>query len=104
MREEITGMKRFSLSPAAGAHGEFAGVLMIRKYHAERGDASRNEILVPDSAHGTNPASAAMAGFRVVKVPSDDRGLVDIGALERSVSGRTAGIMLTVPNTLGLFE
>jgi len=104
MLEEITGMKRFSLSPAAGAHGELAGVLMIRKYLSELGESSRNEILVPDSAHGTNPASAAMAGFRVVKIPSDERGLVDIRALERAVSERTAGIMLTVPNTLGLFE
>jgi glycine dehydrogenase subunit 2 len=102
--EEITGMRRFSLSPAAGAHGEFAGVLMIRKYLADKGMSSKNEILVPDSAHGTNPASAAMAGFQVVKIPSDERGLVDIGALEHAVSDRTAGIMLTVPNTLGLFE
>jgi glycine dehydrogenase subunit 2 len=101
---EITGMNRFALSPAAGAQGEFAGVLMVRKYLRENGYAEKDEIMVPDSAHGTNPASAAMGGFKVVKVPSDDRGLVSPETVERLVSPRTACMMLTVPNTLGLFE
>ena len=101
---EITGMSRFSLSTAAGAQGEFAGVLMIRKYLAEHGGAGRDEILVPDSAHGTNPASAAMAGFKVVKVPSDESGQVRARTVRELVGERTAGMMFTVPNTLGLFE
>ncbi len=101
---EITGMHRFSLSTAAGAQGEFAGVLMIRKYLREHGGADRDEILVPDSAHGTNPASAAMAGFKIVKVHSDSTGLVRARAVEGLVSEKTAGMMFTVPNTLGLFE
>jgi len=101
---EITGMERFSLSTAAGAQGEFAGVLMIRKYLREHGGKERDEILVPDSAHGTNPASAAMAGFKVVKVPSDSRGLVQAKTVRELVSDKTAGMMFTVPNTLGLFE
>jgi glycine dehydrogenase subunit 2 len=104
MLSEITGMKSFSLSPAAGAQGEFAGALMIRKYLRERGGQGRDEILVPDSAHGTNPASAAMGGFRVVKVSSDERGLVRASEVSKLVSEKTAGMMLTVPNTLGLFE
>ncbi|MGP8125487.1 MAG: aminomethyl-transferring glycine dehydrogenase subunit GcvPB [Nitrososphaerales archaeon] len=101
---EVTGMSRFSLSTAAGAQGEFAGVLMIRKYLHEHGGERRDEIIVPDSAHGTNPASAAMAGFKVVKVPSDSRGQVQAKAVRQLVSEKTAGMMLTVPNTLGLFE
>jgi glycine dehydrogenase subunit 2 len=101
---EVTGMHRFSLSTAAGAQGEFAGVLMIRKYLKEHGGEARDEILVPDSAHGTNPASAAMAGFKVVKVPSDLSGMVRAGAVRELCSDRTAGMMFTVPNTLGLFE
>jgi glycine dehydrogenase subunit 2 len=104
MLAEITGMKRFSLSPAAGAQGEFAGVLMMRKYLRDHGGEGRDEILVPDSAHGTNPASAAMGGFKVIKVPSDERGLVSASSVRGLLSGRTAGMMLTVPNTLGLFE
>jgi glycine dehydrogenase subunit 2 len=104
MLSEITGMARFSLSTAAGAQGEFAGVLMIRKYHSEHGGAERDEILVPDSAHGTNPASAAMAGYKVVKVPSDANGQVSAATVRGLVSNRTAGMMFTVPNTLGLFE
>jgi glycine dehydrogenase subunit 2 len=104
MLTEITGMKAFSLTPAAGAQGEFAGVLMMRSFLRDQGKGEKDEILVPDSAHGTNPASAAMAGFKVVKVPSDERGLVSIEAVERLVSNKTAGMMLTVPNTLGLFE
>jgi glycine dehydrogenase subunit 2 len=101
---EITGMSRFSLSTAAGAQGELAGVLMIRKYLMDHGGADRDEILVPDSAHGTNPASAAMAGFKVVKVPSDENGQVRAKSVEELCSARTAGMMFTVPNTLGLFE
>ncbi len=100
---EITGMDRCSLQPPAGAAGELTGALMIRKYHLDRGE-ERDEMLVPDSAHGTNPASAAMAGFRVVKIPSNSRGTVDLEALRAALSERTAGIMLTNPNTLGLFE
>jgi glycine dehydrogenase subunit 2 len=101
---EITGMSRFSLSTAAGAQGELAGVLMIRKYLLDHGGGGRDEILVPDSAHGTNPASAAMAGFKVVKVPSDENGQVRAKAVEALCSDKTAGMMFTVPNTLGLFE
>ena len=101
---EITGMSRFSLSTAAGAQGEFAGVLMMRKYLATHGAPERDEILVPDSAHGTNPASAAMAGFKVVKVSSDGSGQVRARAVAELASERTAGMMFTVPNTLGLFE
>ncbi|MBI3840573.1 MAG: aminomethyl-transferring glycine dehydrogenase subunit GcvPB [Thaumarchaeota archaeon] len=101
---EIAGMSRFSLSTAAGAQGEFAGVLMIRKYLGQHGGADRDEILVPDSAHGTNPASAAMAGFKVVKVPSDATGQVRASSVKELASEKTAGMMFTVPNTLGLFE
>jgi len=102
---EITGMDDFSLQPAAGAQGELAGVLIIRAYHADHGNLeSRREIIIPDSAHGTNPASAAMAGFDVVVVPSNEQGQVDLKALESAVSDKTAGLMLTNPNTLGLFE
>ncbi|MET1128425.1 MAG: aminomethyl-transferring glycine dehydrogenase subunit GcvPB [Thermoproteota archaeon] len=101
---EITGMDRCSLQTPAGAAGELAGALMIRKYFRDRGENERIEMLVPDSAHGTNPASAAMAGFVVVKVPTSPSGTVDVDALRAAVSHRTAGIMLTNPNTLGLFE
>jgi glycine dehydrogenase subunit 2 len=101
---EITGMARFSLSTAAGAQGELAGVLIMRKYHRVHGKAQKDEILVPDSAHGTNPASAAMAGFKVVKVPSDSSGQVRAAAVRDLASEKTAGMMFTVPNTLGLFE
>lgn len=102
---EITGMEQISLQPAAGAHGEFAGALIIRAYHTERDEFStRREIIVPDSAHGTNPASAAMAGFDVIVVPSNKDGQVDLNALQSAVSEKTAGLMLTNPNTLGLFE
>ncbi|NLN77290.1 MAG: aminomethyl-transferring glycine dehydrogenase subunit GcvPB, partial [Armatimonadetes bacterium] len=104
MLSAITGMARFSLQPAAGAQGELAGLMMIRAYHEDRGDLQRTQMLVPDSAHGTNPASAAMAGFDVVEVPSDDKGCVDVAALSRLLGPQTAGLMLTNPNTLGLFE
>ncbi len=102
--KEITGMDRFTLQPAAGANGEFTGVSIIRAYHLDRGNTGRNEMLVPDSAHGTNPASAAMAGFKVVEIPSNENGTVDLEALEDAVGERTAGLMLTNPNTLGIFE
>lgn len=101
---EITGMNRFSLSTAAGAQGELAGVLIIRKYLREHGGGGRDEILVPDSAHGTNPASAAMGGFKVVKVPLDENGQVRAKTVKDLCSEKTAGMMFTVPNTLGLFE
>ena len=102
---EVTGMSRMSLQPAAGAHGEFLGALIIRAYHRARGEANqRSEMLVPDSAHGTNPASAAMAGFRVVVVPSNTDGMVDLAALKGAVGSKTAGLMITNPNTLGIFE
>lgn len=102
---EITGTYEVCLQPAAGAHGEFLGTLLIRVYHGLDGEIEkRREIIVPDSAHGTNPASAAMAGFHVVVVPSDEDGCVNIEALKAAVSERTAGLMLTNPNTLGIFE
>ncbi|MDH7564475.1 MAG: aminomethyl-transferring glycine dehydrogenase subunit GcvPB [Candidatus Bathyarchaeota archaeon] len=102
---ELTGMHEVCLQPAAGAHGEFLGTILMRDYFKASGEqARRTEIIVPDSAHGTNPASAAMAGFNVVVVPSDDSGCVNLGALKAAVSERTAGLMLTNPNTLGVFE
>jgi glycine dehydrogenase subunit 2 len=102
---EIAGMDKFSMQPAAGAHGEFAGALIIRAYHKLNGELEyRKEIIVPDSAHGTNPASAAMAGFNVVIVPTDEEGCINIEALKSVVSKKTAGLMLTNPNTLGIFE
>ena len=100
---KITGMYRATLQPAAGAHGELTGCLIIRAYHEYKGE-KRDEMLVPDSAHGTNPASAAMAGFKIIRIPTRDDGCVDIEALKAVVSEKTAGIMLTNPNTLGLFE
>ncbi|MEM2147195.1 MAG: aminomethyl-transferring glycine dehydrogenase subunit GcvPB, partial [Candidatus Bathyarchaeia archaeon] len=102
---ELTGTDEVCLQPAAGAHGEFLGALIIRAYHKFNGEADkRREMLIPDSAHGTNPASAAMAGFNVVVVPSDEDGCVDVEALKAAVSEKTAGLMLTNPNTLGVFE
>jgi len=102
---EITGMNKFSFQPAAGAHGELTGVLIIKKYHEINGDKDlKNEIIVPDSAHGTNPASAAMANFKVLTVKSNEFGTIDIEQLKSLVSRKTAGLMLTNPNTLGLFE
>ncbi len=104
MLKEITGMKGVSLTPMAGAAGEFAGVLMIKAYHHARGEDERNEMLVPDSAHGTNPASAAMCAYKVKEIPTDSQGNLDITALKKAISPKTAGIMLTNPSTLGLFE
>jgi glycine dehydrogenase subunit 2 len=101
---ELTGLHAATLQPAAGAQGELVGLLLIRAYHEDRGDDDRNIIIIPDSAHGTNPASATTAGFDTVTVPSGDDGLVDVDALEVLIDGRTAGLMLTNPNTLGLFE
>ncbi len=102
---EITGMHKFTLQPAAGAQGELTGVHIIRAYHRLSGEGEkRKEILIPDTAHGTNPASAAMGGFRVVTIPTTAEGTIDIDALEAVISDRVAGAMITVPNTLGIFE
>lgn len=101
---EITGMDRMVFQPAAGAHGEFTGLMLIRAYHESRNDTKRTKILVPDSAHGTNPASAVMAGYKVVSVPSGPDGCVDLEKLKEAADEETAGIMLTNPNTLGIFE
>ncbi|PJF20901.1 MAG: glycine dehydrogenase (aminomethyl-transferring) [Phototrophicales bacterium] len=105
---EIAGFAGVSLVPAAGAQGEFAGILMIRKYHLDRGDAQRTKILVPNSAHGTNPATVTMAGMEVIELPSDSDGNVDLDALKTVCTGelanQIAGMMITVPSTLGLFE
>ena len=94
---EITGMDDMTLQPAAGAHGEFTGLLLIKAYHESRGDFKRKKIIVPDSAHGTNPASAVMAGFTVVSIPSGEDGLVDLEKLKEVVGDDTAGLMLTNP-------
>ncbi|HEV7821470.1 MAG TPA: aminomethyl-transferring glycine dehydrogenase subunit GcvPB [Burkholderiales bacterium] len=104
MLKTVTGMNAVSLAPMAGAQGEFAGVAMIRAYHEARGDTDRSEILVPDAAHGTNPATAVMCGYSVREIPTDDQGNVDMAALRAAVGPRTAGLMLTNPSTLGVFE
>jgi glycine dehydrogenase subunit 2 len=104
MLKAVTGMQGVSLTPMAGAQGEFAGVAMIRAYHRARKDLARNQIIVPQAAHGTNPATAAMCGFEVKEIPCDANGDVDIEALKSSVGPNTAGIMLTNPSTLGVFE
>ena len=101
---ELVGMDEMTFQPAAGAHGEFLGLLLIKAYHRSNGSAQRNTIIVPDSAHGTNPASASMAGMRVVNIPSAPDGTVDLAALRRAVGPDTAGLMLTNPNTLGVFD
>jgi len=100
----VTGMSGVSLTPMAGAQGEFAGVAMIRAYHLSRGDSSRTQIIVPDAAHGTNPATATMCGCEVVEIPTGPDGDVDVEALRQVVGPQTAGIMLTNPSTLGVFE
>ena len=102
--KDVTGMKQVSLAPMAGAQGEFAGVAMIRAYHDARGDTGRTEILVPDAAHGTNPATATMCNFKVKEIPTDKHGDVDLDALRAAVGPQTGGIMLTNPSTLGVFE
>ena len=104
MLKAVTGMKGVSLTPMAGAQGELAGVAMIQAYHRSRGDTERNEILVPDAAHGTNPATATMCGCVVREIPTDSEGDVDVEALKAALGPKTAGIMLTNPSTLGVFE
>jgi glycine dehydrogenase subunit 2 len=101
---EISGMQAVTLQPAAGAQGELTGILMIRAYHRSRGDHERDEVLVPDSSHGTNPATATMAGFKSITIPSADDGGVDVEAFEAALGPRTAAVMITNPSTLGLFE
>jgi glycine dehydrogenase subunit 2 len=104
MLKDVTGMRAVSLVPAAGAQGEFTGVAMIRAYHDSRGDTARREIIVPDAAHGTNPATAVMCGYSVREIPTLDDGDVDIDALSAALGPHTAGIMLTNPSTVGVFE
>jgi len=104
MLKAVTGMAGVSLTPMAGAQGEFAGIAMIRAYHDHRGDDERDEILVPDAAHGTNPATAIMCGYKVKEIPTDAHGDVDLEALKAAVGPQTAGLMLTNPSTLGVFE
>ena len=100
----VSGLAGVTLQPAAGAHGELTGVLIMRKYQMDRGETQRDTILVPDSAHGTNPATTSMSGLRVVQIPSDARGNVDLAALRSQLCERVVGLMITNPNTLGLFE
>jgi glycine dehydrogenase subunit 2 len=101
---EIAGMNACSIQPAAGAQGELAGILIIRAYHQDRGDTKRTKILVPNSAHGTNPATSTMAGFTVVELPSNSDGDVDLDALRKEADDTVAGLMITVPSTLGVFD
>ena len=101
---EIAGMDYFCLQPAAGAHGEFLGLLLTRAYHKYNNDNERNEVILPDTAHGTNPASASMAGYKTIEIPSTSQGTVDLNALQKTLSEKTACFMLTNPNTLGIFE
>lgn len=101
---EITGYDEFTLNPYAGAHGELTGLMIMKKYHEDRGDFQRTKVIVPDSAHGTNPASVTVAGMQVVEIASTPEGKVDLGALQAVLSDEIAGIMLTNPNTLGIFE
>ena len=101
---EITGMDDMTFQPAAGAHGEFTGVLLIKQYHDARGDKKRTKIIVPDSAHGTNPATAAMCGYQIVNIASAPNGCVDLEALKAALGDDTAGLMLTNPNTVGIFD
>jgi glycine dehydrogenase subunit 2 len=101
---EISGMDAVTLQPAAGAQGELTGILLIKAYHAERGQGHRNEVLIPDSAHGTNPATCTLAGYKAVSVKSNARGGVDLEELKKKLSDKTAALMITNPSTLGLFE
>jgi len=101
---DIAGMADVSLQPVAGAHGEMSGMFLFKKYFEIRGETARKRILLPDTAHGTNPASAALAGFSVTEIPSDRAGMIDLNALEETLDETVAGVMLTVPNTLGIFE
>jgi len=102
--KEIGGFAGVTLQPAAGAQGELTGILIMRAYHADRGDTQRTRILIPDSAHGTNPASSAMSGYEVVNIPTDSQGNIDLNYLQSVCDNRVAGIMITNPNTLGLFD
>jgi glycine dehydrogenase subunit 2 len=102
--KEISGFSAVSLQPAAGAHGELTGVLIMRAYHKDRGDTKRVKMLIPDSAHGTNPASSSMSGLEVLQIPSDSRGNVDLAALKAACDDTLVGLMLTNPNTVGLFD
>ena len=104
MIAEIGGFHAVTLQPSAGAHGELTGVLIMRAWHVSRNDDARNRVLVPDSAHGTNPATSSMAGFEAVEIPSDARGNIDLAKLRAQLDNRVVGLMLTNPNTLGLFE
>ncbi|MDL2310459.1 aminomethyl-transferring glycine dehydrogenase subunit GcvPB [Peptostreptococcaceae bacterium OttesenSCG-928-C18] len=101
---EVAGMDFMTLQPAAGAHGEITGVMLMKAYHEDRGENQRNKIIVPDSAHGTNPATAAMAGYEIIEIKSKPNGMVDIDALKAAVGDDTAGLMLTNPNTLGIYD
>ncbi|HHX03635.1 MAG TPA: aminomethyl-transferring glycine dehydrogenase subunit GcvPB [Tissierellia bacterium] len=101
---EISGMDAVTLQPAAGAHGELAGIMMIKSYHEKNGDHQRTKMIAPDSAHGTNPATAAMVGYDLVEIKSDENGLVDLEELKKHLDDKTAGLMLTNPSTLGLFD
>lgn len=100
----LTGMKEFTLQPAAGAHGEFLGMLLARAYHEANDDSQRIDVITPDTSHGTNPASVSMAGFNLVEIPSTEEGTIDVSILKKTVSEKTACFMLTNPNTLGIFE
>jgi len=100
---ELTAMAGFTMQPMAGAHGELTGIMIMAAYHRDKGN-KKTTVLIPDSAHGTNPASAAIAGYKVVSVPSDSEGMMDVEALKKMVNSETAGLMLTCPNTLGIFE
>ena len=101
---EMTGMDEFTLQPAAGSHGEMTGLMIIKSYHMSKGETKRNKIIIPDSAHGTNPASCAVAGFDIIEIKSNEQGGVDLEHLKSVMSDEVAGLMLTNPNTLGLFD
>ena len=101
---KLTGLSEFTINPFAGAHGELTGLMIMRQYHLKRGDTRRTKVIVPDSAHGTNPASAAVCGLEIVEVKSTARGTIDVADLRPLLDDTIAGIMMTNPNTLGLFE
>ena len=101
---EATGLDEFTLQPMAGAHGELTGVMIMAAYHKDRGNTQKDHILIPDSAHGTNPASAQLAGYKVVTIPSDEKGMMDFDLFMEALNEKTAGVMLTCPNTLGVFN
>ena len=104
MLSDISGLKAYSLNPFAGAHGELAGLMIIKAYHEKNKDFKRNKIIIPDSAHGTNPASATVCGFETVEIKSNPDGTVNLEALKSVLNDETAGLMLTNPNTAGVFE